>query len=384
MTAFAEQEDALLDSNGEIPFPSMKHPTHLISEDDAGVFSVKAMEKAIDVVLISACDSDQMSNTHEDNRLIIEDPMRAHIVASEPMLDSALFGATVKEHIVRSKMMSAAGSTIINNSGCELFEPCSQNIAAFVRSTSASKPTGITAEALSKIWRIDQATAARTLKVTTQLNTQGGSENLSRHFGTNDRFLRYRQIKSEFYTDTFFVTAKARSTRGNNCMRIFVSDKGFVKVYPMTKVSDYPQALKMFAKDVGALDVLVADPHPSNKSKDVKAFCNQIGTTLQILEESTQWANRAELYVGLMKEATRKDLCAQHSPLVLWDYCAERRAMIFQLSARDLFQLQGSNPYTATFGEEGDISNLCRYDWYDWVYFWDGSAKFPYPKLSLG
>ena len=385
--AFAEQEDALLDSNGEIPFPTIKQPTHLISEDDAEVCSVEAVEKAIDAVLISACESNPQDSTLEEDWLIIEDPMRAHIAASEPMLDSALFGATVNERVIRSKMMAAAGSTTIDESGCELFEACSKfeaDIAAFVGATSASRPTGITAETLSKIWRIDHATAARTLKVTTQLNTQGGSENLSRHFGTNDRFLRYRRIKSEFYTDTFFVTAKARSIRGNTCMQIFVSDKGFVKVYPMTTVSEYPKALKMFAKDVGAPDVLVADPHPNNKSKDVRAFCNQIGTTLRILEESTQWANRAELYVGLMKEATRKDLLARHSPLVLWDYCAERRAMIFQLSARDLFQLQGRNPYTATFGEEADISNLCRYDWYDWVYFWDGSAKFPYPKLSLG
>ena len=84
--------------------------------------------------------------------------------------------------------------------------------------------------------------------------------------------LRYRRIKSEFYTDTFFVTGKAKSTRGYTCMQIFVSDKGFVKVYHMRKVSEYPQALKMFAKDVGAPEVLVADPHPSNKSKDVKAF----------------------------------------------------------------------------------------------------------------
>ena len=58
--------------------------------------------------------------------------------------------------------------------------------------------------------------------------------------------------------------------------------------------------------------------------------------------------------------------------------------MIFCLTARNLFQLQGTNPYSATFGEEGDISNLCRFDWYDWVYFWDGSSKFPYPKLALG
>ena len=85
-----------------------------------------------------------------------------------------------------------------------------------------------------------------------------------------------------------------------------------------------------------------------------------------------------------MKEATRKDMRAQHSPLVLWDYCAERRAMIFCLTARNLFQLQGKTPHTATFGEEGDISNLCQFDWYEWVYFWDGSANYPFPKLSLG
>ena len=75
---------------------------------------------------------------------------------------------------------------------------------------------------------------------------------------------------------------------------------------------------------------------------------------------------------------------AQQSPLVLWDYCVERRAMIFCLTARNLFQLEGKNPHTATFGEEGYISNLCQFDWYEWVYFWDGSDKYPFPKLSLG
>ena len=87
-------------------------------------------------------------------------------------------------------------------------------------------------------------------------------------------------------------------------------------------------------------------------------FCNKIGTTLRLLEQKTQWANRAKLYVGLMKEAVRKDIRLTGSPLVLWDYAAERRADILSLTARDLFQLQGSNPYAETFGEEGDISNL--------------------------
>ena len=141
-------------------------------------------------------------------------------------------------------------------------------------------------------------------------------------------------------------------------MLIFVSEKGSVKVYSMSKVSKYPQALKQFAKDVGAPEVLIAHPHPVHKSKYVKEFCNQIGTTLKILEESTQWASRDELYIGLMKEATRKDMRAQHLSLVLWYYCAERRAMIFCLTACNLFQLQVKTPHIATFGEEGDISNL--------------------------
>ena len=64
-------------------------------------------------------------------------------------------------------------------------------------------------------------------------------------------------------------------------MQVFVSDKGYVKVYPMSKVSKYPQALKQFAKDFGSPEVLIADPHPVNKSKDVKDLCNQIGTTLK-------------------------------------------------------------------------------------------------------
>ena len=74
------------------------------------------------------------------------------------------------------------------------------------------------------------------------------------------------------------------------------------------------------------------------------------------------------------------------SPLVLWDYSAERQAMILPLTARDLFQLQGSNPYTATFGEEGNIYNICQFAWYEWEYFYDDyyTSRFPFPKAMLG
>ena len=71
-------------------------------------------------------------------------------------------------------------------------------------------------------------------------------------------------------------------------------------------------------------------------------------------------------------------------PLAFWDYCVERRARINNLTAKDLFKLHGSNAYTALTGEEGDISNLCQYKWYDWCYFRDQTKKFPYNREILG
>ena len=59
-------------------------------------------------------------------------------------------------------------------------------------------------------------------------------------------------------------------------------------------------------------------------SHDVRKFCNDIGTTLRALEEGTPWSNKAELYIGLLKEAVRKDMCESNSPMSLWDYCMER------------------------------------------------------------
>ena len=46
-------------------------------------------------------------------------------------------------------------------------------------------------------------------------------------------------------------------------------------------------------------------------STEVKKFCNDIGTTLRALEEGTPWSNKAELYIGLIKEQSGKTCANQ-------------------------------------------------------------------------
>ena len=104
--------------------------------------------------------------------------------------------------------------------------------------------------------------------------------------------------------DTFFATKKGgQSSRGHMCCQLFITDKGFVYMVLMRRKSEVLQAIKQFAKEIGAPTAIIADLAGEQMSQEVRKFCNDIGTTLQALEEGTPWPNKAGLYIGLLKEA---------------------------------------------------------------------------------
>jgi hypothetical protein len=114
--------------------------------------------------------------------------------------------------------------------------------------------------------------------------------------------LRYNRMKEFFVMDTFFATKKAgKASRGNACCQLFVTDKGFVYVVPMKKESEVLQAVKQFAKEIGAPEALICDAAKAQASAAMRTFCNEIGTTLQALEQGTPWSNKEELYIGLIE-----------------------------------------------------------------------------------
>ena len=61
--------------------------------------------------------------------------------------------------------------------------------------------------------------------------------------------------------------------------------------------------------------------------------------------------------------------------MVLWDFCAEHQMRINNLTDLPLLQLQGQNPHLDTFDEEGKISNVCQFKWYEWDYAMDVAPK---------
>ena len=156
--------------------------------------------------------------------------------------------------------------------------------------------------------------------------------------------------------DTFFVTRntsgkkkgrRTTSKRGHTCCQLFITDKGFIYVVLMKTKKEDPQAVKQFAKEIGAPDAIIFDAAGEQTSGALRECFHNIGTTLQVFEEGTHWANKAELYIGLLKESVSKYMKESNAPLVFWDYCVERRSRINNLTAKtNMFQLHGSNAHT--------------------------------------
>ena len=71
-------------------------------------------------------------------------------------------------------------------------------------------------------------------------------------------------------------------------------------------------------------------------------------------------------------------------PILLWDYCIERRVRVHNVTARDSLALANQKPTTVTTGDVADISNLGRYDFYKAIYYWENKHQFPMPTLRIG
>ena len=117
---------------------------------------------------------------------------------------------------------------------------------------------------------------------------------------------------------------------------------------------------------------------------DAKKACDLVGTTIRMLERKKPFSNRAELYVGMVKRAIKKDLRESDAPMRFWDYCAQRIEKVNNATAKNVFQLEGQTPEYHITGQLADISNISQFAWFEWVYGRDVLKRFPDQSLVLG
>ncbi len=101
-------------------------------------------------------------------------------------------------------------------------------------------------------------------------------------------------------------------------------------------------------------------------------------------EPGTPWSNAAETGIREVKRGAGRKMTLARSPAALWDHCLELEGMIRSHTALDMYELEGQVPETIVSGQTADISPFVEFAWYDWVLYWDHTAKFPEEKEVLG
>ena len=212
---FADQEDSFVDFRGEV---LVRPPKKRKVFDDADIADIQVTAEQYEAVVSSIVARNherlsegavQMGCNPLDGDADLsrgEDFMQSAVAELTACFDQDLLCKMANERTAKSKVAMEAGSMSIwdDDSEDELFEEAA---------THVDTPKGVTAEQLSKVWRISHEDAKKTLDVTSQLNKKDADASLSRRFGTNDRMLRYKRIDAFFYTDTFYAK-KVVSKRG--------------------------------------------------------------------------------------------------------------------------------------------------------------------------
>jgi hypothetical protein len=263
---YADNEAAMLDTNSLIVEHGIQLPHTLFSE--------AKLSKLYGKEVVWSRFNDVMNAVYTSNERSHECPLTADEVvkldAPQVCVQLSSLGGSYEPHCFATQVTENAhvshaamafGSVSKDNDACEIFEARVSKMLATVFATiqavSAGKSKGI---------HLCQ-------------------EMLAPMIGLLDTG---RSRVSFFIVDTVFVTSAAKSTQGNICAQLFVSDRGFVTFYPIKKQQEVHLAVKQFAKEVGAPEVLVCDPHLAQIKQEVHKFCTQIGTTLKVLEAKTQ------------------------------------------------------------------------------------------------
>ena len=371
---YERREDVMLDFQGNI-IPAEERLTLLDSDSDDNMYAELDdvdFGVTIDAVFQDVCDSMPYVLGDDEYDSLEHEIWDNTIAAINPALDPHEMANAMNERLCFSKLGMSVGSMVADP-------------GFVVGATHQDKPKGISPERLAKVFRIDDQTARRTLQVTTQRVKRVRDPTLNRNFSNNDRVLRYRYISTHFFTDTMFASKRiGPSFRGNKCMQLFVTDKGYLKVIPMKDKGQVPKAYRLFFKHVGVPDAIVCDGSREQTMGEAKKVCDSVGTSIRVLERNKPFSNRAELYIGIVKRAIKRDLRESDAPMRFWDYCAERIEKVNNATAKNLFQLEGQTAHYHITGQQPDISNISQFAWYEWVYGRDVSRRFPDQSLVLG
>lgn len=300
-----------------------------------------------------------------------EDSLRASL-DSELRLGGQRMLGSVKSHRFASETRSVAAVSASRSSAAydmdsyaEAFRDRQQSVSAI---TSKNRKSYVTPEALAKRWSIGIETAKKTLKRTTQrairdFSTVSGTRRLKPYAYQ----LRYPRLNTEMYCDVLIGTCV--SLLGNKYAAVYCTPFHWICVDPIEKKSDAHYTLDTLFRRVGVPHTLIPDNAGELTAGEFKRKAMRAQSAIRPIEAHTPNSNLAEDGIRELKRMYRRAMIRTNSPRCLWDLCLVYHAYVRSHSCLSIRQLDGEVPQTLLTGDTADISHICEFGWYDWVWY---------------
>ena len=94
--------------------------------------------------------------------------------------------------------------------------------------------------------------------------------------------------------------------------------------------------------------------------------------------------NLCEGKIRELKRGLTRKMLKQNFPKKLWDHCLELESRIRSATILPRFDLDHQTPEAKMHGMSSDISDICEFEFYEWVMFNDSQATFPETKFQVG
>ena len=292
-------------------------------------------------------------------------PFDTTLATDESNIRAALLGSDAG---ARGRTLASLKQSCTNTSAAVDIDGYATAFTIAAASSAPNRKGQVSPEVLAKRWNIGTDTAKKTLQSTTQravrdfTHTTGG-----RRLKPYAYQLRYRRLDVEMYTDVLY--GKCKSLRGNTVAMLYCTPFHWMCVEPIPKRADAHYTLDTLFQRVGCPRVLIPDNATELTQGEFRRKALKAQVTIKPVEAYTPNANIAEHGVRELKRAYRRTMIATNSPECLWDCCLEYLALVRSHTALSIRQLDGEVPQTLLTGDTADISHICEFGWYDYVWF---------------
>ena len=102
------------------------------------------------------------------------------------------------------------------------------------------------------------------------------------------------------------------------------------------------------------------------------------------IEPHSPWMDLCEGEIRELKRGSTRKILKQNVPKKLWDHCLELESRIRSATTLPRFDLDNQTPEAKMHGMPSDISDICEFEFYEWVMFNDSQVTFPETKFHVG